>query len=537
MDRQDEVVAFLSRPGVLDKSAAAPEILETHISRVFLAGPSAFKLKRAVRFPYLDFSTPELRRAAVEAEVETNRRTAPGLYRGVVAVVRAGDGSLRLGGDGEAVDWLVEMARFAQEALFDHMAQVSSNAGGRLDRRLMETLAASIARFHGEAQPVTGFGGASGLRTIIDGIADTFRRDDSGILDAGAAQSLVARIHRLAGRLAATLDRRAEEGRVRRCHGDLHLRNIVLLDGRPTLFDAIEFNPRLSNIDVLYDLAFLLMDLDHRGLKRLAGIVFNRYLDLTGDLSDLNDLGVLPLFMSVRAAIRAHVAVSSAAAVSSPGEAGRLGGEARAYLELAAAYLSPPQPQLVAVGGLSGSGKSTLARELAPYLGQAPGARVVRSDIIRKRLAGVELTQRLAEDGYSAEMTARTYGAVYQQAGAALAGGFWAVADAVFARPEQRRAIAAVARDAGVPFQGLWLESPPKVMERRIAARQIDDLGDPSDATADVLRRQLKYDPGKIEWIRLDTGGSGEETLDRGLKQLGLKQPGLKGSAGTRAAG
>ena len=492
---QVEVVAFLSRPESYGGGVAAVEHIQTQVSEVFLAGRRAFKLKRAVRFPYLDFSTAELRRAACEAEVAVNRRTAPSLYRGVVAVRRGAGGVLSLGGPGRAVDWLVEMARFDEDGLFDHMARA-----GTLDDGTMEETAAVIAGFHAAAEVRAGPGAA--MAAIVDNNTRCLA-EAGAALDAARVARLDAAARRAAAECAALLDERRSAGRVRHCHGDLHLRNICLLDGRPTLFDAIEFRPELAHIDVLYDLAFLLMDLDHRGLGHLASIVLNRYLDTAGDAAGLV---AMPLFLSTRAAVRCHVGAAAAP------QARRR--ESAQYLQMAIAYLSPAAPRLIAVGGLSGSGKSFLARRLAPHVGAAPGARVVRSDVTRKRLAGVEPLDRLGPEGYTAPMTERTYRAVYEEARAVLGAGHSVIADAVFAAPAERGAIAALARDAGVPFRGLWLDAPAAVLEERVRARR----GDASDATPEVAAMQRRLDTGEVGWERLDASGSIDDTLRRGLE-------------------
>ncbi len=294
--------------------------------------------------------------------------------------------------------------------------------------------------------------------------------------------------------VAILLDRRRAEGKVRHCHGDLHLRNICLLDGKPTLFDGIEFSDDIADIDVLYDLAFLLMDLRHREHNDLGNLVFNRYLDRT---DDADGLAALPLFLSLRAAIRAHV--TAAAAMRQTGSA-TTSEPARSYLALARDLLRPRQPSLIAIGGVSGTGKSSLARAVAPELGPVPGARMVHTDVIRKRLSGTTPETRLPPEAYRREMNDRVYQTLYAEAEQALRAGYAVIADAVFLLPAERAAIAGIAEAVGVPFTGIWLEAPPELLARRIAARS----GDASDATVDVMRQQLGHDPGTIEWRRLD---------------------------------
>jgi predicted kinase len=230
--------------------------------------------------------------------------------------------------------------------------------------------------------------------------------------------------------------------------------------------------------------------------------VFNRYLERTGDL---DALAALPLFLSLRAAIRAHVSAAMAKSVNDT----RRRDDALAYLDMAHAFLSPAPPRLLAVGGFSGSGKSRLARDLAPFIGAAPGAVVLRTDVLRKTLMGVGPEIKLGIDGYTEEMTERTYQRLYDTTARALEMGHAVIADAVFARGEQREAIEQVGRRLGIPFDGLWLESSPEIMRQRIEKRR----NNASDATVDVLDQQLTYDLGPLDWSRLNSSGSKAETL------------------------
>ncbi|MBL6931429.1 MAG: AAA family ATPase [Rhodospirillales bacterium] len=485
--------------------------METHISIVFLAGDRVFKLKRAVKYPYLDFSTLEQRRQFCQAEVAINRRTAPSIYKGVVPVTYCEADGFTIGGQGDVVEWLVEMARFDEETLFDRLG-----AADKLPRQLLGNLAAIIASFHMSAEVCPQADFRKELEKTITGNAASFAEFGNGIFDLNSIETLgVAQRAALQGETGERIDSRRKAGLVRRCHGDLHLGNVCLIDGAPVLFDAIEFNDTFSQIDVVYDLAFLLMDLDFIGRRRLANIVLNRYLDIT---DDTEGLAFLPLYLSLRAAIRAHVGATAACKHSDALEQDRLACDARRYLELAQDYLKPGRPMLVAVGGLSGSGKSRMGRELASFIGAAPGARIARSDVLRKRLAGIDPLSRLSADGYSPDMTRRTYEAVYDETRRALAQGHSVVADAVFAKPEERRAIADIAREMNVPFNSLWLEAPEAVMEARVTLRK----NNPSDADATVVRLQQSYDLGNIDWTRIDSSGPKPITLEKGLKTLGL---------------
>lgn len=497
---QSETIAFLASPAAYGAGVDAVERIDTHISVVFLAGTRAYKLKRAVRYDYVDFSSLELRRTACEAEIRINRRTAPDLYVGVVAVTRAADGRLALGGDGPVVDWLVEMVRFDQDGLFDRLA-----GRGALTAALMQAVADEALALHAAAAPRRDKGGREGMAWVVEGNVAALAAREGAPFDAAKVARYGTLAEAALARHAALLDERRRDGLVRLCHGDLHLRNICLIDGHPTLFDAIEFNDDIACCDVLYDLAFLVMDLLRRDLRPLANLVLNRYLAMSGDSAGLALFG---FFLSCRAAVRAKTTATSAAAQGEAAEAARLCAEAARYLDDACTYLTPSLPRLTAIGGLSGSGKSTLAAALAPALGDPPGAVVLRSDVLRKRLFGVDPCAPLDAAAYAEEVTSEVYGRIETMAGEALSAGFAVVADAVYARPEQRARIAAVAADAGAPFAGLWLDAPAE----RLAARLGGRGADASDADEAVLELQLALDVGAVEWRRIDASGPAEDT-------------------------
>jgi uncharacterized protein len=491
-DVQTAIIDWLRSPSA--HGGEDVECVETHISVVFLAGSRALKLKRAVRFDYVDFSTLELRRSACESEVRINRRTAPMLYRGVVPVTREADGSLALGGRGDACEWLVEMTRFDGRHLLDRVAE-----RGELDTATARALGAAIADFHREAEPRSDHGGATGMRWVVDGNAEGFAGPGRDILDRSAADAVTRDSRALIDRHAALLDARRAAGLVRQCHGDLHLRNIVLLDGQPTLFDAIEFNDAIACVDVLYDLAFLLMDLWRRQLPLHANAAFGAYVErMTVD--DLDGLALLPLFLSCRAGVRAKT--SATAATQQQGEAARrtLEHTAREYLTLAQRLVENTSPRLLAIGGYSGTGKSTVGRLVAPGVGTVPGAVVVRSDVLRKAMWGADETARLPDEAYAPEVSTAVYAHLRDRAGAALRAGHSVILDAVFGRADDRRAVEVVAADCGVPFTGVWLDAPAAVLEARVAARR----GDASDADVAIVGSQVGRDPGPISWHRVD---------------------------------
>lgn len=459
--------------------------VETSISWLFLYREAVLKLKRPVDFGFVDFTTLEKRRWAIERELAFNKPGAPDIYRCVHAIRRTGDGEFSLDGRGDTLDWALEMRRFDErEVLSEQPHVVRGDFAEELGRR--------IARFHAEAPFGEKGGGGAGLAAVITSNARQF----SGLagLDQSDLQQLTDGMWRRHAEVEHLLDERLAGGFVRRCHGDLHLGNILLERDRPVLFDCIEFNDAIAEIDVLYDLAFLLMDLHHRNEAAGANRVLNGWLDeAAGHFPSVMwaGLAALPLFQAVRAAIRAHVCGHSQDIA-----------QADLYVRHADAHLRPAVPRVVAVGGLSGSGKSSLARALAPRLQPSPGAVVLRTDEIRKRLAGVPPTTRLSDAAYTPEMRANVYEEMFDGAQRCLSAGWPVILDAVFLEPELRVRAEAVAAKAKVPFTGLWLDAPADVLKARLEARGPDA----SDANAQVLEAQLARNPADLGWCRLAAG-------------------------------
>lgn len=493
---QSEIITFLSQRVAGDNNTDS-RIVTTHMSVVILKADRAWKLKRAVRLPYADFSRPELRLAACEREVTLNRRTAPSIYIGARRVTRQADGSLALDGPGQLVDAVVEMRRFDGDTLFSKLA-----AAGRLERPLLTTLARDIAAFHRLAEVRPG-GGAENIEAILQ--LNEQATQVSHVLGAAAVSELRTALRAGLKQHGARLNARALAGRIRLCHGDLHLRNLCLVDGQPTLFDCIEFNDSLATIDVLYDLAFLLMDLWQAGLPAQANWLMNRYLD---ENDETDGLPLLPYFMALRASIRAQVLATQA---SLPGEKQQrqLASQADSYLKLALQLLQPIPPRLVAIGGPSGSGKSTRAAAIAHHTGAAPGARVLATDRIRKKLAGVPAETPLPAERYTTEFSGQVYETLYTQAAQTLTEGYSAIAEGVFSRQAEREAIQRCAERAGVPFTGIWLQADAATLVARVRARR----NDPSDATEDVVKAQLNRGFDDLRWVRACATGSDEEFL------------------------
>jgi aminoglycoside phosphotransferase family enzyme/predicted kinase len=493
---QSVVAAFVAQ--ALARETGAPvETKSTHVSLLFLSAGLVFKLKRDIVFPYLDFSKPSFREKACRAELALNSRAAPELYLGVRRITRE-PGGLAFDGPGPLADCIVVMRRFEESSLFDVMARE-----GRLKPTHIDALATTIADFHTRAQRFVEESGSGVFAHLLDLNEDSFAH--CGIFAAGERDPLNAAFRRELKALAGLLDARAAAGFVRLCHGDLYLRNICWFEGRPMLFDCIEFDQKLARIDVLYDIAFTLMDLWLAGRRDLANLLFNRYVsDLSRTVPDMparirDGYSALPFFMALRAAIRAHIAASQTHSGDPKADAA-MEAEARAYFRLAEDMLAPCPNAMVAIGGFSGTGKSTLAAAIAGDIGTPPGARTLNSDRTRKAMHRIAPTDRLPPSAYDFSITAAVYLRLLSRAMDAYAQGHSVVLDAVYSTEEERAAAAKLAHDCGAPFVGLWLEAPADELRRRVRERPHGV----SDADLDVLEGQLRRGAGRIDWIRLD---------------------------------
>lgn len=464
---QADTAAFLQR-----LTGAAP--VETHISAIFLGPDEAIKLRKAVRPGFVDFTTLAAREHAARRELELNAPAAPGMYRDVQPISRTPEG-LALGGTGEVIDWVVRMARVPAGDFLDVIA-----AEGRLTPALLVEIADSVAALHADLPRAT-LDQAASIRDIT--LGNAFSGLDAG-LDPPTVRSWMEGSLDWVAAHGDWLRARGRAGFVRRGHGDLHLGNLCLWRGHPVAFDALEFNEDLATMDLGYDLGFLLMDLDVRASRAAANLVLNRYVARTGDAAIV---GGLPLFLSQRAMVRAHVQAARFKPV-----------EAQCYLRRALAYLRPTAPRVVAIGGLPGAGKSTLARLLAPEIGNAPGALVLRSDEIRKRLFGVAPETRLPPEAYAEEVSTRVFQTIAEATREALALGHAVIADATFMSPAHRALIAEAA--SGATFTGIWLDVPPALLRSRVAARK----GDASDADLAILDRALASAAGAGDWRSVD---------------------------------
>jgi len=512
-DMQQRVFAFLNEPQTYGLAGDVRRI-DTHGAAVFLAGDDVYKVKRAVKFPFMDFSTLEKRRRVCEAEIAINRPGAPDIYLGVVPITDDG-GKLAIDGSGTVVEWAVHMRRFDENATLDRIA-----AAGPLSPDLAMRLGDIVHRSHDSAKRGDAFNAVMSLRDYIDQNDEAFSTLPD-VFDTATAGNIYIHSLRQFSQCEALMRQRAEDGYVRRCHGDLHLANIAMRDGAPFLFDAIEFDEAIATCDVLYDLAFVLMDLDVRGQRKAGNILFNRYLQLCDDDQQLAGLAALPFFLSLRAAIRAKVIAAKLMHAKSGNARGAdvaaIIADARRYFRYAAEVIEPPAARLAAIGGLSGTGKSRLAMALAPDIGRAPGAVLLRSDVERKLLHGVPDTERLPQTAYRQHASVKVYNRLHRKTALALAAGQSVIMDAVHARPDERQAAETTAAECGCPFIGLWLETPLDVRVARIAGR----TNDASDATAEVAKGQAAFDVGPITWAKVDASGDWDQTLSRAKSVIG----------------
>ncbi len=481
-----------SRPAWIERlleSTAYPhpvgaiKLIETHISWVFLTGPFAYKVKKPLALEFLDFSTLERRRHFCAEEVRLNSRFAPELYLAAVPITGSPE-SPHVDGPGEALEWAVKLVQFDEGNRLDALF-----CAGRLTaadcRRLGESIA-TVQKRHAVADPTAENGTVERLEAVFRMNLDEIRRHYPG---AGSrADSIEDWLEGGLARDHGAFEQRVATGKIRECHGDLHLANLVLWDGRPVAFDSIEFNPDLRWIDVASDIAFLTMDLESRGRPDLAADVTSAWIEAA---DDHQAAAVLPWYRVARAVVRAAVAaIRCAQADCSAGVADEARTECDRYLDLARRLMSPPPPQMVVICGVSGSGKSTLATAAIGLL----GAVCLRSDVERKRLFQMAATDRPRDDAqrqalYSAEVTQRVYERLAALAGGLLASGAGVVVDATCTTRRSRALLTAVARTAGVKLVWIEIDIPTAVLLVRVAARQADGR-DASDASVDIVRAQ-----------------------------------------------
>ena len=476
----------LRNPETYSHPVDSIQIAETHISWVVLTGDWAYKLKKPVNFGFVNFTTLELRHAACHDEIRLNKRTAPDLYDAVVPLTCNPSG-YRFGGTGPTVEFAVRMRQFSQEDLLDQRLH-----RGAISADVIDVLAHEVASLHQQAVVAPAdsvFGSPEKVHEVVHACLSVL----AAVPLSGDLQSQLSKLNSWTNqefsRLEPVLVRRKEQGFVRECHGDLHLGNLVMFHGRPTLFDCLEFNPDLRWIDVISDLAFLFMDLIDRSAEPFAWRILNLWLQQTGDYAGLQ---MLKYYATYRALVRAKVAAlrfqqPEIAEIEMQRQTELL----LSYVNLASQMTCPKQPAIYLMHGVSGSGKSFVARELASFL----GAIQIRSDVERKRLFGcwpASPNNAVSNpEMYSASATVQTYHRLQDLTREIVGHGYSVVVDAAFLARSNRHSFVTLAHDLGVSVRIVSCTASDETLKQRIRER-LSRGDDPSDANLQVLEKQLE---------------------------------------------
>jgi hypothetical protein len=511
----------MREPACYPHPADPVELIETHISWVFLAGDYAYKVKKPVALGFLDFSTLEARRFYCEEELRLNRRTAPGLYLAVVPIAE-GPGGPRVGGPGKPIEYALRMRRFPQEALADAMAR-----RGELGAAQADAIAAVVAAFHAGIPAAARDAQYGSPERVAEPALANFEQLSGLVAGAGEKEGLAELRAWTLGegaRLREVFAARKRGGFVRECHGDLHLGNIAFLEGRPVPFDCIEFDPELRWIDVMNEVAFLAMDLLEHGLAAAAWRFLNAYLETTGDYAGVR---VLRYYLVYRAVVRAKIAcIRSRQPGAGDAAQGRAHREFGEYLAHAGSLAASERRALVVMHGLSGSGKTTVAQKMSESL----GAVRVRSDVERKRLHGLASGARTHAQAfggiYGRESTRLTYERLKQAARDVVESGYSVIVDAAFLRRAEREEFRALTSDLGASFLIASCRAPEAVLRGRVARREAA-MSDASEAGVSVLENQLAAqeplsDDELAHAALIDTerGEAGMEEAIRGIASL-----------------
>ncbi|MGD9094303.1 MAG: AAA family ATPase [Chromatiales bacterium] len=458
------------------------EVYETHISSVLVGGGRAWKLKKPVDLGFLDFSTLERRKHACEEEVRLNGRLAPDVYQRVASITGSIEDPV-IDGDGEVIEYAVQMREFPADSLLADCPEL-------LDEARIDEIAEQVARFQREAAVASAASGYGQPDAVLAPMQQNFDQILARIDDPAESERLLAMQQWTLTRFEALhddLEQRVADGRIREGHGDMHLGNIAIEHGQTIIFDGIEFNVGLRWIDVINEVAFLMMDLDMAGRHDLSQRFLNRWLAFSGDFSGLR---LLTFYLVYRAMVRMKIAVLRLQQQLDQDERDRMEQQFRSYLALAEGYTRPASPAVLLMSGPSGSGKSVVVRRLFSRLAVIQLA----SDVERKRLAGLDPLDRSgSEPGggiYTRDMGQKTYARLLELCREVVEAGYVAAADATFLRCEQRRPFGELAQELDVPFLILEMQTPVELLKQRIRKR-LQRSDDPAEATIEVLEMQL----------------------------------------------
>jgi aminoglycoside phosphotransferase family enzyme/predicted kinase len=514
------LIAALQNPALYPHSVDGFQLIETHISWVLLTGDFAYKVKKPMNFGFLDFTTLEARKHFCGEELRLNQRLTDDLYLEVLPITGSAEAP-QLGGDGPAIEYVLKMRQFPQTGLLSTL-----QANGELTTAHIDEMAAQIARFHLNAPKVPAEHEAGTPDSVMAPVRQNFEQILPFISDKADLQqldALQAWAESSFERLKPLLVQRKADGFIRECHGDIHLGNATVIDGKVVIFDCIEFNEPFRFTDVYADSAFLAMDLEDRGLKCVARRFISQYLELTGDYQGLE---LLNFYKAYRALVRAKVALFSMPADATPVQRATSLRQYRNYANLAESYSTIPSRFMAITHGVSAVGKSHVAMRLV----EALGAIRLRSDVERKRLFGEQTMANDLQAGiYSSEASTATYQRLHEIAAVILHAGFPVVVDATYLKHDQRDSAAKVAEATGAPFLILDCNAPQAVIESWLQQRQAEK-SDPSDATLAVIEAQQAsreaLTPAEILCSkRVQTNESG--TLDTVVEQIRQRLPGL----------
>jgi aminoglycoside phosphotransferase family enzyme/gluconate kinase len=481
---RDTLITAMQNADLYDHPVHNFQIIETHISQVILTGDYAYKIKKPVNFGFLDFSTLESRKHFCEEELRLNKRLAEKLYRCVLPITGSPENPI-IGGEGDAFEYAIKMCQFSQDQLFNHRQE-----HGILEPELLARLARQVAHFHNSLPPLTNDKPLGTPEAVYAAMQENFDQirpmiNDQPLLD--QLDNLETWTKTTFERQRSLIDSRRANGFVRECHGDLHLANITLFEGDVTVFDCIEFNEPFRWIDVINDLAFLLMDLESRQEQALANLVLNTYLEYR---DDFDALPLLPLYKAYRALVRAKIALFTLSNPSLDNEQkADMKQQYRDYAQLAEDYSNIPNPYLLATVGLSASGKTCVSAAMSEELGLIR----LRSDVERKRIHGLSpLDDSKSPTGgklYSKEATEETYHRLASLASKLLASGLPVIIDAANLKEKERSLFATLAETQGVPFALLHCEAPDDLRRKWVRNRK----GDASEATEELLDVQQNW--------------------------------------------
>ena len=516
------LIAALQNPALFAHPVKEFQVIETHISWVLLTGEYAYKIKKPMNFGFLDFTELSGRAHFCAEELRLNQRLTDDLYLEVLPITGSVEAP-QLGGDGAPIEYALKMRQFPQNQMLSTL-----QANGELTAAHIDQMARQIAQFHLAAPKVAvehPLGTPDSVMAPVEQNFEQIRPFLSDKADLVQLDALQAWARSSFDRLHGLFETRKAEGFIRECHGDIHLGNATMIDGKVVIFDCIEFNEPFRLTDVYADTAFLAMDLEDRGLKSLARRFISQYLEITGDYAGLE---LLNFYKAYRALVRAKVALFSMPADADGVQRATTLRQYRNYANLAESYSAIPSRLLAITHGVSAVGKSHVAMRMV----EALGAIRLRSDVERKRLFGEQAEQaagQLQQGIYADDASQKTYQHLHQLAGTILRAGFPVVIDATYLKQAQRQAAADVASETGVPFLILDCNAPDAVIASWLAQRQADQ-NDPSDATLEVVAaQQASRDPLTGEELlkakRVETNESG--SLDELVKQIRQRLPGL----------